>query len=96
MKKEEIIKILKTIREEIRKNYKAEIKGIFGSYAMGRQKENSDLDILVTFFEGASLFNLVALGDFLEKKLNLKVDIVPLDTIREEIKDEILKNTIYL
>jgi predicted nucleotidyltransferase len=62
----------------------------------GEQKESSDIDILVMFFEGATLFDFVGLSDYLESKLNLKVDIVPIDTIREEIKENILKQAIYL
>ncbi|MEO0127273.1 MAG: nucleotidyltransferase family protein [candidate division WOR-3 bacterium] len=92
----EIIRILQGLKKEIRHKYKAEIKGVFGSYVKGEQKENSDIDILVLFLEGATLFDLVGLADFLEKKLLLKVDIVPIDTIREEIKDNILKEAVYI
>lgn len=94
--KNKIIEILKKLNNQIKKDYKAEIKGIFGSYVRGEQKKNSDLDILVSFLDGATLFNFVGLANFLEEKLNLKVDIVPIDTIRNEIKENILKEVIYL
>ena len=45
MLREEIIKILQEIKEEIRIKYKAEIKGIFGSYAREEAKQGSDVDI---------------------------------------------------
>lgn len=96
MIKQEIIDTLRNLKDEIRQKYKAEIKGIFGSYARGEQKESSDIDILVMFFEGATLFDFVGLADYIERKFNLKVDIVPIDTIREEIKENILKDAIYL
>lgn len=96
MKKEEIINILRETRDDVKQKYKAEIKGIFGSYARGEEKRDSDVDILVTFFEGATLFNFVGLADFLEEKLNAKVDIVPIDTVRTEIKKQVLKEAIYL
>lgn len=96
MVKQEIIKILQELKDEIKRRYKAEIKGIFGSYVRGEQKENSDVDILVEFSEGATLFDFVGLADYVEKNLNLKVDIVPVDTIREEIKNTILKEAVYL
>jgi len=69
---------------------------MFGSYAREEQKEGSDMDILVRFLEGASLFDFVGLANFLEEKLDLKVDIVPIDTIREEIRENVLKEAIYL
>ena len=96
MLREEIIKILQEIKEEIRIKYKAEIKGIFGSYARGEAKQGSDVDILVNFLEGATLFDFIGLTNYLEEKLKIKVDIVPVDTLRREIKDKILKEAIYL
>ena len=64
---EKIIKILKGLQGEIENNYKAEIVGLFGSYVRGEEKENSDVDILVKFSEGATLFNFTGLGNYLEK-----------------------------
>lgn len=52
MTKDEILRTLEFLKEEIRQKYKAEIKGIFGSYSRGEQKKDSDLDVLVDFLEG--------------------------------------------
>jgi len=93
----EIKKSLKSLKEEIRKQYKAEIVGIFGSYVRGKQKKRSDLDVLVKFYEGATLFELVGLSIFLEEKLGIKkVDVVPYDAVREELRDKILNEAVYL
>ena len=96
MDREEILEILGKLRSYIRRKYKAEIIGIFGSYAKGEQRKESDLDILVRFYTGATLFDLTGLAQFLEEKLNLKVDIVPIDTIRPELKETIENETITL
>jgi len=96
LKSKEILAILSSSKDEVRKRFKAEIKGIFGSYARGEQKKESDLDIIVKFYKGATLFDLVGLADYLEEKLKVKVDIVPDDTIREEIKKEVLKETVFI
>jgi len=69
---EEIIKRLNGLNKEIRKQYKAEVIGIFGSYVRGEQKKKRDLDVLVKFYEGATLFDLVGLTIFLEEKLGIK------------------------
>ena len=90
-----IIKIIKSLDEEVKKEYKAKLLGIFGSYTRDEQKEKSDLDVLVNFLEGASLFDFVGLADFLEEKLGIRVDVVPADTIRKEIKRQVLKEAIY-
>jgi predicted nucleotidyltransferase len=50
------------------------------------QSETSDVDILISFHEGASLIDFAGISYFLEEKLNLIVDIVPVDTIRNEIR----------
>ena len=60
---EEIQKTIAREKDDIRKNYKAEIKGIFGSYARGDFGVDSDLDLLVDFDDNANLFDLVGLGN---------------------------------
>ena len=91
---DEIKNILKENREEIAKEFKAEIVGVFGSYVRGEQKKGSDVDILVRFREGATLFDFVGLGDFLEQKLNIKVDIVSERAVRPELKRRILEEVV--
>ncbi len=92
--KSEILKTLSSIKAEAKQRFKAEIRGIFGSYVRDEQEKSSDLDVLVEFEEGANLLDLVGLGLFLEEKLNMKVDVVPESDLREEIKDIILKEKV--
>lgn len=92
----DIIGILNSLKSEIRDIYKAEIIGIFGSYARGEQNKYSDVDILVRFYEGAILFDLVGLSDLLEDKLKIKVDIVSERALRPELKDQILKEVVII
>lgn len=96
MNQEEIIKLLKEVTGEVEQKYKARIKGIFGSFVRGEEHEKSDIDILVEFEEGANLLHLVGLSLFLEDKINMPVDLVPSDTLRKEIREDILKEAIYL
>lgn len=96
MKKDEVLKILQDVNEEIRQRYKARIKGVFGSLAKGEENTGSDVDILVEFEERANLIHFVGLSLFLEEKIHLPVDIVPIDAIREEIKGHVLGEAIYL
>jgi hypothetical protein len=91
---EGVIETLKSLDEQIRREYKAEIVGVFGSYARGEQRGSSDLDILAKFAEGATLFDFVGLGNFLEEKLNLKVDIVSERALREELRESIFKEVV--
>jgi len=93
---DEIKEALRSLQEEIKEEYRAEIIGIFGSYARKEEKAGSDIDILVRFYEGATLFDFVGLADFLEERLNVKVDIVSERAIRQEIKEQILKEVIMV
>ena len=62
----------------------------------GEENDKSDIDVLVEFEKEANLLHLVGLSLFLEEKLHIPVDIVPYDSVREEIRDYILKEAIYL
>ncbi len=93
---EKVLSVVKGLKEEVEKKYKARIIGIFGSYARGEQKEASDVDILVNFQENATLFDFVGLSLFLEEKLGLPVDIVPRDAIRDELRDRIEREVVYI
>jgi uncharacterized protein len=49
---------------------------VFGSFARGDAGPESDLDLLVTYKPGATLFDAISLQDELEKILGRKVDII--------------------
>jgi predicted nucleotidyltransferase len=48
----------------------------------------------VDFAAGATLFDLVGLGLFMEEKLGCPVDIVPLRALRRELRDEALSQAV--
>lgn len=91
---ETIKRTLRSLDREIKKEYKAEVIGLFGSYTRGEQKEGSDIDILVRFSEGATLLDFVGLANFLEEKLKIKVDIVSERAVRPELKEQILSEVV--
>lgn len=95
-KLEALIEILRGLEGQIREQYRAEIVGVFGSYARGEQGAGSDLDVLTRFLEGATLFDFVGLGDFLEEKLGLRVDIVSERSVREELREGIYEQVVRL
>ena len=91
---ERIRKSLKSLDNEIKERYKAEVISVFGSYARGTEKKDSDIDIVVRFKRNATLFDFVGLAEFLETKLHKKIDLVPERAIREELKDRILQEAV--
>ena len=91
-----IEKILKENKAILAERFKVQEIGIFGSYVRGEQKEKSDVDILVSFYEPISLLKLVSLENFLTDLTGVKIDIVPKEDIRPELKERILGEVMYL
>jgi len=97
MKKiEEIKKTLIKLKPFLKEKYKVKEIGIFGSYVKDKQKEGSDLDILVEFEEVPSLIEFIEMENFLSDKLKIKVDLVIKKALKPHIGKVILKEVIYL
>ena len=92
----EIQKTIVEVKDEIRSEYRAEVKGILGSNARGDFHADSDLDLLVDFDEGTNLLDLIGLQQFLEDKLGCKVDLVSSRSLREELRTAVLNEMINL
>ncbi len=90
MAKEDIKRVLLK-NKNILKKYKVNKIGIFGSFATGRTKKKSDVDLLVEFDDMIDLFDFVHLNDEIQQILKSKVDLVTTDTIKPYIKPKILK-----
>lgn len=66
---------------------------LFGSYAYGKPKKNSDVDLLIEFRPNADIgfFELFDTQDNLEKRLNKKVDLSTSASLSKYFRDEVLK-----
>lgn len=93
---EEVKEILQKHKDEIMQKYKVSEIGIFGSFVRGEQKRRSDVDLLVEYSEMPDLFELIALENYLSHLLRKKVDLVRKGGIRQELKEKILKEAVYL
>jgi len=71
---ENIINMLKDHNEILRK-YEVKRIGLFGSYARGDQKKNSDIDFLVEF-EKPVFENFMDLAFYLEELFGRKVELI--------------------
>ena len=86
-----------TIGDEIKKKagkifkkYGVTKAAVFGSYARGEQKKNSDIDLLVELDERNTFFDFIGLQLELEAVLGKKVDLVTYDSLHHLLKDIIL------
>ena len=69
---------------------------IFGSYVRGEQREDSDIDLLVEFPDGLSLFDVAEIKYKLEDALGKKVDLVDFNRIKPRLKSYILSEQMPL
>jgi uncharacterized protein len=91
----EIKEIKKKIVPLLKKN-KIVRAGIFGSYARGEQKKNSDIDILIKPTRKMSLFDFAGIKLEIEDKLGNKIDIVSYRAIHPKLKRQILREEIRI
>ena len=96
MTRTRVHEMLLSVKEAARRQYKAELKGVFGSFARSEANADSDVDVFVEFQKGATLLDLAGLGNFLEEKLQRRVDIVTPASMREELKEQIYNDMVYL
>jgi len=96
MNKEKIKKKISTQLPFLKKRYHVKRIGIFGSVVRGEQKEESDIDIVVELESPIGFFEFIRMEIFLSKILQKKVDLVSKGAIKPIIKDEILKEIIYV
>ena len=71
--------------------------GVFGSYVRNEQKNMSDLDLLIEFEFGKKSFdNFINLLLYLEKILQIKVDLVTKEALSPHIGPSILEEVIFI
>jgi uncharacterized protein len=90
----EVIK--KSIREAIEgSKFRNDIKrvALFGSYAYGTPREDSDVDLLIEFApkSGVGFFKFFAIHDDLEKKIQRKLDLVTPNALSPFIREEVIR-----
>jgi predicted nucleotidyltransferase len=84
-------KILRQKLPFLEERYQVESLGVFGSYVRGSQREDSDLDLLVTFRNLPSLLQFIELENYLTDLLGIKVDLVMKDDLKPRIGDQVLR-----
>lgn len=94
---EEVKSFLEKNKEQLREKFGVKNTGIFGSLVRGEEKKISDIDILVEFEEGYETFkNYMGLKFFLEDAFGRKVDLVIVGSIKPLIKEDILREAVYV
>ncbi|HEY5220867.1 MAG TPA: nucleotidyltransferase family protein [Candidatus Paceibacterota bacterium] len=90
------LNIINENRSFLRDKYLVKEIGIFGSVARGEQTAVSDVDVLVEFSEPVGFFTFLDLESFLSKTFGKKVDLATKRALKPAVKDQILKDAVYV
>jgi uncharacterized protein len=80
---------------EIARRHRGQAVSVFGSVARGDDTADSDIDFLVEFEPGSSLFDLMHLEDELAEFLGCRVDVVSAGALLDR-DDDIRRDAIRL
>ena len=89
--KSEVLDLLRQNDARIR-SYAVSRLGLFGSFAKGSPRQDSDVDLLVEFEAGKKTFrNFMSLAFFLEELFRRKVELVTPESISPCMREAILR-----
>lgn len=91
MDREKVIQILRDAMPELRRKFRVAELSLFGSFARGDNRPDSDVDVLVRFEPGATvtLFTLGGLLNDLEELLGRKVDLGTHSSLRPRLRQTV-------
>ena len=96
---DEVKEILRRELPKLKSEFGVKRIGLFGSFSSGKQKQASDVDLLIEF-EKPIGFKFMIMAEYLEKRLGRKVDILTpagVDSIRiKPIAKSILSSVVYV
>jgi len=95
MTKEEILNALAKDKSELERRYKVRKLALFGSYARGEQRADSDVDILVEVDPSIGL-EFVTLAQRIERVLGVGVDLVSSRAVTARAMEFIEPELIYV
>jgi predicted nucleotidyltransferase len=87
--------VLATLKPELEKDYHVKSIGIFGSAVRTDFTPESDIDLIVEFDQPVGI-SFIDLADFLELKMQTKVDLVSRNGIKPQYFTAIEKEIVYV
>lgn len=96
--KEQILDFISESKPLLQRKFHVKEIGLFGSFARGEQKENSDIDLIIEFEENTeNLFDLkILIRNYFKERFNCDVDICREKYIKPIYKSRIIDEAIYV
>ena len=96
MNRDDITNFLAAHKTELEVRFGVEKIGLFGSYARNEAGQNSDIDVAVVLKNEKIADNYFGVLHFLEDHLQRKIDLGLESSIRQEMREQIEKEIIYV
>lgn len=96
MTKDEILLFIRSHKRELQEKAGVRKIGLFGSFARGDYREDSDIDIAVELSDDNKADNYFRLLHFLEDNLQRRIDLGIESAIKPAIKERVKKEIIYV
>lgn len=87
---DEVLQRLRAMQPTLRERYPIRSMGVFGSYARGEQRADSDVDVLVELGDKLDLVAFAGLQLELSDALGSPVDLVERQALRPRLADRVL------
>lgn len=88
--------IIKKHKDSLLREFHVQKIGIFGSVVRSDFKKGSDIDILIDLKKPIGFMKFLDLEEFLRTKLGRKVDLVTRNALKSAIKEEVLRDIVYV
>lgn len=90
-----ILSKIKELKPVLQTDYAVKQIGLFGSFSDNTYNEKSDIDIIVEL-ERPIGWKFFSLELYLESVFNRDIDLVTKNALKEQIRDSILSQVIYI
>ncbi|GBD88235.1 nucleotidyltransferase domain protein [bacterium BMS3Abin03] len=87
---------LRTELPKLKKEFNVKTIEVFGSYIKNKQTKKSDIDLLITFTITPGLLKFIALENYLSDLLQIKVDLIMKNSIKQRLRKNILSETVKI
>jgi len=90
MERQQVLRILRSNRRQLERDFAVETLSLFGSVARGESTDSSDVDLLVEFNRPIGLLHLIQTEQYLESLLGVeRVDLILRRAVLPELKEQI-------
>jgi predicted nucleotidyltransferase/DNA-binding XRE family transcriptional regulator len=91
----DIVACIRANGAEFHGRYRIDRIGVFGSFVYGEQTPDSDVDLLIETKDPGG-FRFVSAAGFAESVLGRKVDFILPDSLRNGLRERVLKDAVYV